>query len=177
MTANGPMTKIFDFTHMYDFVNPNRNCCVFLKYRNSSLYGHIQNNPNLSIFKFIVDKAQLGTILDDMQAEFTLFVPTDEELMKRFSQNVFVNMDKGEAYALIKSSLLERRLPSEIIQNSPAAYFTTKYPPNKLFITNINGKTTLNKTVDVIKKDIMCDNGIIHYTNNLVNTELELQGN
>ena len=112
----------------------------------------------------------MDNILDNLQADFTLFIPSDTELKYRnIQEDFYVNMDQGTARHIVLSSLLDARIPSEILKDSPATYFITKDPPNRLFITNINEKTRINNLFNVIHYDIVCNNGIIHVVDGMIN--------
>jgi uncharacterized surface protein with fasciclin (FAS1) repeats len=166
MTSSGPYTQSHNMTHMWDFTDlcgnlPKQHICT------TNLYGIIKNNINFSKFKYILKLAKLDNILNDPQANFTLFVPTDKAL-NNISDGVFTNMDSSVARHIIKSSMLERKITSDILENSPACNFITKDPPNKLFITNMNGKTYINNCIQIIEKDIDANNGIIHTIDGLI---------
>ena len=150
MTANGPYTQSFNYTHMFDFASPHPNCIHLERYRKNSLYGKIVESPSFSIFKRIVTLAGMNKILDDEQANFTIFIPSDDELLKHYDVNVFANMDRGTALSVVKSSMVDKRIPSELLQYSPISYLFTTYPPNKIYVTNVNGDTTLNCSVKVL---------------------------
>ena len=76
-------------------------------------------------------------------------------------------MDQGTAYSIVRSSLLKYRIPSEVLEDSPQAYYYTMSEENRLMITNISGNTYINGNVKIIKKDILCTNGLIHVTDGL----------
>jgi uncharacterized surface protein with fasciclin (FAS1) repeats len=60
-------------------------------------------------------------------------------------------------------------LPSEILEDSPSSFFYTYDDySSRLFITNISGKTYINNSIKVIKKDILANNGIIHIIDGLI---------
>ena len=130
----------------------------------------IENHPDFSRFYYIIKLAVMDNILDNLQADFTLFIPSDTELKYRnIQEDFYVNMDQGTARHIVLSSLLDARIPSEILKDSPATYFITKDPPNRLFITNINEKTRINNLFNVIHYDIVCNNGIIHVVDGMIN--------
>ena len=68
--------------------------------------------------------------------------------------------------------MLDRKIPSELLEDSPASYFMTKDPPNRLFVSNISGRTYINNNVNVIHKDMMFANGIIHVVDALLWPEI-----
>lgn len=168
MTSIGPNCQRYNFTHMFDFTDL-RGKLPEKKYQKGSIMYLIDNHPDFSKFCYIIKVAGMDNILDNMQANFTLFVPSDTDLKyRKIPENFYVDMDQGTARHIVLSSLLDNRIPSEIIKDSPAAYFITKDPPNRLFITNINDKSRINNLFNIIHFDIICVNGIIHVVDGMV---------
>jgi hypothetical protein len=131
-----------------------------------TLLDIIEKNPDFSKFRYLVKLAAQEDVLNAPQANFTIFVPSDRSL-KNINDNVFINMDTTTAWYIVKSCMVKNKIPSEILEDSPAAYYYTLSEGNRLFITNISGITYLNNSIEVIHKDIMCTNGIIHVINGL----------
>ena len=77
-------------------------------------------------------------------------------------------MDSTTAWYIVKASIIKNRIPSEILEDSPAAYFYTLSECNRLFITNVSGTTYIDDNIKIIKKDILCTNGIIHVIDGLI---------
>ena len=168
MTSSGPNCQRYNFTHMFDFVDL-RGKLPEKEYKKGSIMYLIENHPDFSKFCYIIKLAVMDDVLDNLQANFTLFVPSDSELKYRsVPEDFYVNMDQGTARHIVLSSLLDSRIPSVLIKDSPATYFITKDPPNRLFITNINDNTRINNLFNVIHFDIVCNNGIIHVVNGLI---------
>lgn len=166
MTSCGPNTQSLNFTHMFNFTDI-RGKYPMKCYMKNSIMDIIDSHPDFTLFSFIVKLAEMDSILNEQQADFTIFVPSDASL-KGISQSIFLNMDVGEAKTIVQSSLQDRRIPKELLQDSPAAYFYTLSPQNRLFITNINGNTRINNAINVILFDINCTNGLIHVVDGLM---------
>ena len=127
----------------------------------------IDTHPDFTKFCYLIKLAELDNILDDIQADFTLFVPSDTEL--KYINDVSINeIDKCEARHIILSSMLNNRVPSELLSDSPAAYFITRDPPNRLFLTNINGEIKINRNINILLNNIICKNGIVHVIDRLI---------
>jgi uncharacterized surface protein with fasciclin (FAS1) repeats len=131
----------------------------------NSLTSIVNKHPDFSIFSYMLNLANLEDLYSDSQANFTIFVPSDDSL-KHVDKNVFVNMDRGTARHIIKSSTLKRRIPSSVLMDSPASWLHTQDPPNRLFVTNMNGRIYLNNNINVIHKGMQTYNGIIHDIDN-----------
>lgn len=169
MVSIGPYSQSYNFTHMYDFGDL-RSCKQSKsksEYCPHSLMGIINSHPEFQKFNHMVIIAKLDHILNEPQANFTLFVPSDTSI-DGLGNEIFLNMDDGTARHIVMSSMLDYKIPSEILESSPASYFITKDPPNRLFIGNISGKTFINDDINVIHKNILASNGIIHVIDKLI---------
>jgi hypothetical protein len=94
-------------------------------------------------------------------------VPSDNNL-RNIPESVFVNMDLLTAKSIIKTSTLNNRITGDILSDSPCSYFMSNNPSNRLFITNVNGQTSIYNDINVIKTDIIATNGIIHIIDGLI---------
>lgn len=167
MTSSGPYSQSNNFTHMFDFTDYKGPLPTMVPCPNT-LLGLIYNNPDFSIFKFMVHRSKLNSFFNLSQADFTVFIPSDKELLKRMDESIFTNMDILTARSIVKSCMLNNRISSEVLEDSPAAYYYTTEPSNRLFITNLNGNTIINNNIKIIKKDILLKNGIVHVIDGLV---------
>ena len=170
MVSSGPYTQSMNQTHMFDLPDLRGPLPIIIKCPNS-LSGIVDSHPDFTKFKYMLNLAKLDTLYGDLQADFTIFVPSDNAL-RHINNNVFLNMNKNTARHIIKSSTLKRKITSAILSDSPASWFHTMDPPNRLFVTNINGKTYLNNTINVVHKDIPASNGIIHVIDGLIWPEM-----
>ena len=127
--------------------------------------GVINNTPEFSKFKYIVETAMMDDILGSLQSEFTLFIPSDRAIE---SLDILKNIDISLARHIIKTSMLDRKIPSEILEDSSSSYFRTNDSANRLLIRNIFGVTYINDNIKIIYKDITTLNGIIHVVDNLI---------
>ena len=167
MTSSGPYSQSYNFTHMFDFNDYNGPLPKVLPCPNS-LLSIVNNNPDFSIFKFMVYRARLESFLNSIQANFTIFIPSDKHLLRKVDKDIFTNMDILTARSIVKTSMLNDRISSEVLGDSPAAYYYTTEPSNRLFITNINGDTIINDYIKIIKKDVLLSNGIVHVIDGLI---------
>lgn len=170
MVSIGPNSQSYNFTHMFD-MGDLRGCPKNKPRCENSLMFLIDNNPDFSKFRYMVNLAKMDDLLDNIQADFTLFVPSDM-FMNKIDDSVFVNMDIAEARHIVKSSMLDRKITSDLLSCSSAAFFNTKDPPNRLFISNVSGKLYINNDVNIIKADVKANNGIIHVIDKLLLPEM-----
>lgn len=170
MTSSGPNSQYLNFTHMFkrNTFTTTSNKNIPKVYIKGTIMDVIYNHPDFTKFCYIIKLAELDSVLGSEQSNFTIFVPSDVEIKYRYSSDFFTNLDKGDAIQIVSSSILQNRLPKEIIQDSPASYFITNCPPNRLFITNINDLTKLNNHINIVHFDIICTNGIIHIIDRII---------
>lgn len=167
MVSYGPNTESCNFTHMYSFVDYRNNQEPELCPNPGTLYDYIRKNPNMSKFKRIVEYAMMSGQLNEHEADFTLFIPTDN-FLKHIPKEYFEYMDNGLARQIFNSSTLWRQLNKDMITSSPVAYYNTRNPEMRMYVTNISGQTRINNCATIVKYDIITNNGIIHIVDNLI---------
>jgi len=166
MTSVGPYHQKTNLTFMFDKSDLRGPLPQKVEHPNS-LSSIISMNPDFSKFRYILRMSKLDGLYNDMQANFTLFVPSDAALIN-IPESVFVNMDLLTARHIVKTSTLNNRITSDILSDSPCSYFMTNSPANRLFVTNVNGQITIDNHINVIGTDIMAVNGIIHVVDGLI---------
>ena len=178
MVSMGPNSQSFNYTHMFDIpdlrgplpVENNNKILVNVKEGvyvcKDSITGIIYTHPDFTTFKYILGLSGLQGIYGDPQANFTIFVPSDMFIKKTVPESVLVNLDRATARELVRSVTLRRRIPSSILSDSPVAYFKNVYGRNVL-VENINDRIMVSEKINVIHKDWICGNGIIHVTDAL----------
>jgi uncharacterized surface protein with fasciclin (FAS1) repeats len=172
MVSIGPNSQSNNFTHMFDFVDLRGKPVAKIQDKNS-LMSIINETPDFSKFKYIVEKAMMSDILGSMQTNLTLFIPSDSKITN-LGKYFFDDMDVNLARSIIKISILNKQIPSELLEDSPFSFFNTNNPFNKLLISNINGETFINNNIKIIYKDIIATNGIIHVIDNLILPEYHI---
>ena len=163
---SAPNSASYNFTSMFNMTDRQGNLPLE-KPCPGTLLDKIQNTPEFSKFSYIAKLANFENILNSPQANITLFVPSDN-MLKKINDNIIINMDTTTAWYVLKTSIIKNKIPSEILEDSPAAYYYTLSECNRLFITNINGVTYIDSNIKIIKKDIICTNGIIHVIDGLI---------
>lgn len=166
MTTTGPDTQSYDFKHMYSFtdLNGKRPELCILK---NSIYDILKKNGGFTKFLSIADKADKCVRINDIQANCTMFIPHDKFLAE-IPEDFFSEMDDGLARQIMASLTLRNKINGELMQSSPVSYFATMNPRMRMYVTNINGKTTINNCVTVVQYDVECSNGIIHLVNGII---------
>lgn len=167
MVSLGPDTQSCNYSHMYSFVDLANSHEPQLCINKDSIYDFLHKNPHFSKFKQIVHRAKMEGQLNEIQANFTLFIPSDSSLQD-IPQDFFDKMDDGLARQILKSSSLLRKIDKYLITSSPVAYYRTMDPTMRMYVTNISGRTQINNCVSVVKYDIVLNNGIIHLVDGLI---------
>ena len=137
----------------------------------TTIFGFLQNNPEFSIFYNMVILAKLDEKLNSLQANFTLFIPSDNYL-KKYSENVFTNMDLYTAREIILYSTLNRKITYEMLLSSLAMYLNTMIDPslNAKILSEVcnRDKILLNNSVNIVTANIIRSNGLIHIVDDML---------
>ena len=169
MVSIGPYTQAYDMKQMYDLPDRRRESekkkC---SYPDHSLMGEINSNPNFTIFAKIAKKARFDTKLSELQADFTVFVPADSYLRKKYNQEFLNNMDIGLAIQIMNFSMMRRQLDQNILQSSPVSIFPTIDRSSSMNMSTVNSKTMLENCVSVIHWNHPATNGLIHVVDDLL---------
>ena len=122
MTAIGPYTQAYDMKQMYDFSDLRGK--KEYKVNKNSLLGIINNNPDFTIFAEIVKKSRYTGKLDDQQADFTIFVPSDNALKQKYSKKFLDSIDDGTSTQIITYSMMNRKIDKFFNTIQPCIYFS-----------------------------------------------------
>lgn len=166
MVSIGPYTEVMNFTHMFD-IPDNRGPLPVKKETPGSLAYLVANHQDFKRFRYMLRLAKLDGLYNDCQANCTIFVPSDESL-KGIPDDVFINMDDATARHIINSSTLNRKITADILEDNPARYFLTRNPHNRLLVTNVGDRTYIERDINIIHKDMMATNGVIHVIDALI---------
>lgn len=159
MTASYPYNESRSYRFMFDLPDLRGEPVNVTGCPNTVLEYLKKNSNELSGFLHIIKTANMEDIFAQPQFFRTVFVPSDKYLDLKAVKNI----DQGTAKNIIKFSMLQRHIDSELLTSSPASYFITDYKPlPQLLVTNISGVTELNGCSKVVKFDIKLNNGIVH---------------
>lgn len=169
-----------DYQYMYDLPDlmPHHpaNPLQVSKGNSGTVLSLIRNNPDFSIFSYIVGFARMDGMLDDPQFNGTVFVPSDSYLESMdFPRAIIENLRRSTARAIVEYSILQERITESVLRSSPVSHYMTRYNPCKrLLIENMRGVTTLqaNGDITVVHYNALLSNGIIHVIDNLLVPEV-----
>jgi uncharacterized surface protein with fasciclin (FAS1) repeats len=168
MVSIGPYTQPSDFRHMYDFVDLRKKDSGKFIPKMNTIMGIIKNNKDFTIFSNIVEKAGYVDKLSDERSDFTIFVPSDIEIRKKYSDQYFHDIDKCVAQKILTFSMMKRKIDQKLLQSSPVCIFPTLDKSNSVHINTFKGITKMNLTTSVIHWNHPADNGIIHVVDNIL---------
>lgn len=168
MVSVGPYKEFYDMKHMYDFVDLRPTKPVSYSFNKNSLTGIIMNHPDFTIFSKIIQKAQFESKLSQKQADYTIFVPSDTELQKKYSEEFLENIDIGTSRQILSFSTMNKKIDRYLLQSSPVSIFPTLDRTNSLNVSTENNVTKLQKCTTVIHWNHPADNGLIHVIDNLL---------
>lgn len=166
MVSLGPDTQSYNFSHMYSFVDLRSNNSQPL-IQKGSIYEFINAHPKFSKFKQIISRAGQIGFLNDIQANCTLLIPSDDYLT-HIPAGFFQTMDDGLARQIIACSTIDRKIDKKLLTSSPVAYYITRLPEMRMYITNISGITRVNNCGNVVQFDLNFKNGMIHVIDSLL---------
>ena len=168
MVSINPCSQATDMRQMYDFVDFRSQEKQERCFDPNSLSGILKNQPDFSIFYNVVKKAFMESKLGELQANYTLFVPSDSYLLRRYTRENLELIDKGLALEIVKMSLMNRVIDSKLIKASPVSTFPTLNRSNSIQIQNVNNQTYLPCNTQVIHFNQPANNGIIHVIDNML---------
>lgn len=134
----------------------------------TSLLGIIQHNTDFSLFYNLVKKVKYEDKLSDLLQEFTLFIPSDTFLRKKYTENYLCNITESMSRQILSFSMIKRKIDRNLLQSTSRSIYQTLDASNSLKIITCNGTTFLNNSTSVICWDYVCDNGIIHVIDNIL---------
>ncbi len=160
MVSNAPNSQSLNFTHMWSHTDlrgplPKAQAC------GNTLLGALENNPDFSSFRKIVALAKMEDIFNNIQANFTVFVPSDTFLSDKIKKEID-NMDLLKARQIIKASSLDNKISSESFIGRQSLSLVTRDRSNRIRVNSNNDETFLNETIKVVDYDLILENGIIH---------------
>ncbi|WP_201558376.1 fasciclin domain-containing protein [Psychrobacter sp. 72-O-c] len=124
-----------------------------------------QSNPDFSILVEAVQAAELGSMLSDPNAHYTVFAPTNEAFMEALTET---GMSKAQLFA--NKPLLTKILGYHVISGDMAMYAKDVKPGNVMTASNDTLMVTsqgmlmdeMGRTATILKTDMAATNGVVH---------------
>lgn len=165
MVSLQPHNTSYSYSFMYDLCDyPSEE--EFSNVIKGSILEYLINSNNHKVYLHILKVSGLSHVLNEENFNGTVFIPDDEYISDK---NYYMNIEKGDAYNIIKYSMLNRKVNSDLLKASPSSYLITKNTQyKKIYIQNIDNITTIQLCVKLIKGDIIRNNGIVHMTDGIL---------
>lgn len=164
MTYNAPFNGGLGNSHMYH-IDDIQSELPPKTYRTvDMMYSGMLNLSGLSKFNQIIHKSGMYYILNQPQADFTLFAPRNEALI-----NIDIaKLDSGDCRRIVNSSLINGKISSAVLKSTVSALYNNNDQYTNLTVTNdgtdlfvkLNDPSKYNSKI--IIPDIQFKNGIIH---------------
>lgn len=128
----------------------------------STLYAALQQTEILSELERAVDLAELGPILSDSSASFTVFAPTDEafERIDQVTLNSLFEPENREALRnLLLVHVVEGRLPADSLMNRTSIVTANQA---SFVVGTVDGTVRVGEAQVVQPNAVTAGNGIVH---------------
>lgn len=169
MSYIGPNHQMYDIRQYYDMGDIRKTKpSTGVTQEDNSITGVIRKTPDFSIFSHILRTSGMEDKLAGIQADITIFVPSDDFLRKKYSPEYFSKIDRGDALKIILFSTMDRVLNKKILQSSPTSFYPTRDRSHDMFISNSKYETIIQSYAKVIHWNYKVDNGIIHVIDDLL---------
>lgn len=124
-----------------------------------------QSNPNLSILVEAVQAADLGGMLSDPNAHYTVFAPTNTAFMQALNET---GMTKAQLFA--NKPMLKKVLGYHVISGDMAMYAKDVMPGKVMTASRDTLMVTtqgmlmdeMGRTANILKTDMAATNGVVH---------------
>jgi uncharacterized surface protein with fasciclin (FAS1) repeats len=156
---------MYDFS---DFRSESKNKC---EYPPETLMGIINSHSDFTIFSQILKKAKYDIKLSSQQSDFTIFVPSDSELKKKYTPDFFNDIDVGLARQIVNASVLNRKIDQNLFQSSPVSTFPL-LNRSSLYVHTVSNITILKDHIKVIHWNHPANNGLIHVVDDILFPDL-----
>ena len=172
MAYLSPVTPGLDLTYTYSPVLPQGNVGV-TEPSPGTLWDFLNKEQDFQIFRHIVVTARMEGLFNDPMGDFTLFLPSDTELLRSYSMNTFKNIDQSTATGIVNFSTLLQKVGIASIQNSSCLKMNTRLRGQDLYLKTTAEGTFINGNNRILRPDIETNNATVHVTSDLCKPVLD----
>jgi uncharacterized surface protein with fasciclin (FAS1) repeats len=166
MTASYGSWQYQDLIQTYSLTDNRQYPCKKLKPDMSTVMGFLEN-PEFSIFKYIVETSQMNVKMSQDQFNSTVFVCDDSVLRKKYGESFFMNLDRNTALTILNFHIIPRSISYKTLLQNKVAKLDTKNPRSEIIFFNDSGTIILNNQATVLK-ETQLNNGIIYTIDGLL---------
>lgn len=168
MTSIGPYSQPMDYPGIKDgYFTDRKKLDIFeKKYTQGTIMKAIDESSVLKKFRYIVKRSELDTLLDNTELNITIFAPFDNYI----DDDVMKYIDRESARRIVLSSMLDKRLTTDIIKSSEILILLSRYVNDKIICSYCDRENSIiiNGYINILKSDVLCDNGVIHCVDGLL---------
>lgn len=136
--------------------------------KKDTISGYLQNHPEFKLFNWIIKKADMELKMGNEMFNSTIFIVDDNNLLKQFgSEDFFTSLDKNQAFNILNSHIINRKIHKETLYNQKLSKIFTKNEKTQFYFLNNNGLISINNS-SKIKEDLILSNGIIYIIDKLI---------
>lgn len=172
MTTPLYFAQVWDNTHMYDVKK--KGLDYTRKASNTgSLLDYIENNPEITKFRYLVHLAGFDSFYNDPNAGFTIFIPKDKDL-DYLGSDYFSRIDRGSAVKLLNYATCPQQFYLRDL-NSSFSLIETKGNIRMRIERDNSGtepRLVIDRSYQIMSGDVQLNNGVIHFVSGLLCPEL-----
>ena len=161
-TSHGYFDGSYDYRQMYDIHDLRGKLPLPAVYEDTLMYA-LTSNPDVSEFLHLVNKTRLPATLNNLQGDFTLFVPLNGGI-----PDEYLNPDQYRCRQIVLQHMLEHAVPPPFINRSRAMMLYSRVPGSSMLLeNNPDMNPTINRYSQVIghKK---YGRGIVYFLNRMI---------
>jgi len=136
-----------------------------------TIMGLIQNNEDFSLFNYVVRKAKYEKILDNLNENMTVFIPSNCHIKNKYPEEFFINLDYLNAKKIVMAHIVNKKITMEMITNSDIQSLITRHRSGiyKYLYTmlDLDKNIYINDTI-IVEGNMLLQNGIVHVIDNFV---------
>ncbi|WP_439183569.1 fasciclin domain-containing protein [Carboxylicivirga taeanensis] len=135
-----------------------------------TITDHAVANPNFSALVAGVSKAELVAALDDNEAMYTVFAPTNDAFNNLFTEFgvTLDDLSKETLSSVILYHALGSFVSSSMVESGYVPTLSTAFERNISLKVDTEGGVFLNTDSEVVATDVVATNGIIHAINKVI---------
>lgn len=166
MTSMQGYNTATDFSFMYDVKDLRANQLADT-FPPGSISGFIFNNPEFSLWKYLLIRSQQDVKYSQHSAFFTLFIAEDDDILKSYTENEFLNMDLYTARQTVLYSTIPKIIrPESLYKLKDIIQVNSRIDDSFLTLQNLGGPCFVNGSR--IKGVKQLDNGIVYIIDKLL---------
>ena len=168
MTSQGPYLPEYNPTYTYDSGSCSSEPKLVPQTNKKNLLGFLQNNPEFTIFNYLVNLSNMAGLFNSDQSYITLLLPRDQFIARNYPENSFLNMDLLTARKIVENHILERNISVDMLQSSNGLFLTTRGGNRLYYQRDHRDAMTINHTIGLSNDSLKTENAIVLFVDNII---------